>query len=116
MRTWSVTQLTEDDAPDLDGRVVDDLESLRQRIEQRLHFPQGSWQLNPELGTPRLLGRHTERVAASVITNTILEEGGTEVVAVERVTVRLNHDTRELRYSAQVRTIYGRFVQRDVFI
>ena len=93
---------------DLDGTLVDGLTSLRQRIEQRLLFPLGEWSLNPDAGTPSLLGfRGAAQVAAAVLSDTIVDEGGEEVVDVVDVVVEQDSETRTLSYSATVLTVYG---------
>ena len=46
MRTLSATRQTEDSPTDLDNQVVDGIESLRQRIDQRLKFMLGEWDLD----------------------------------------------------------------------
>ena len=93
---------------DLDGTLVDGLDSLRQRIGQRLLFAEGEWSLQPEAGTPSLLGlRSAARVAASVITEAILDEGADEAIDVTDVTVSQDGETRALTYSAEVLTVYG---------
>ena len=113
MRTISATDSTSPDGAtiiDLDGRVVDGLESLRQRIAQRLRFPRGTWFLDGNAGTDSVLGHQiTAPLAGTVMTGAIREEGGDEVVAVEDVRVDLDHDTRELSYSARVVSVYGPF-------
>ena len=43
------------------------------------------------------------------MTEAIRDEGGTEVVAVEDVRVDLDHETRQLSYSARVVSIHGPF-------
>lgn len=111
MRTISASEQTMSDGTklvDLDGRVVDGLESLRQRIEQRLRFPRGTWLLDLNAGTDSVLGHDvTAPLAESVMTAAILEEGGDEVRVVEDVSVALDHETRVLTYSAQVVSVYG---------
>ena len=93
---------------DLDGSIADGLDSLRQRIKQRLLFAEGEWSLNPEDGTPSLLGfRGAARVAAAVITDAIIDEGGDEVIDVTDVTIRQDGETRTLNYSADVLTVFG---------
>ena len=107
MRTISVTA----DAagiPDLDDRIVDDLESLRQRIVQRLQFSRGTWALDISQGTVSVLGHDlTTSLAQAVLVDAIRDEGGFEVIGVPESAVRLERETRVLRFAARVRTIYG---------
>ena len=106
MRTISVSPTALGD--DLDGSVVDGLESLRQRIKQALLFRLGSWFLDTRRGLPEVTGtRMTAALAASVITGYIRDEGGDEVTNVTNVDAQLNAATRSLSYSARVHTVYG---------
>ena len=45
MRTLSVSPIRTDGPDDVDNVVVDGIEALRQRIQQRLRFPLGTWDL-----------------------------------------------------------------------
>ena len=92
---------------DVDNRVVEGLEALRQRIQQRLWFRVGEWSLDTRRGTPSVLGHGmTANQAAGIIGAAIRDEGGSEVTGIADVTVRLGTD-RVMRYSANVPTIYG---------
>ena len=105
-RTLSVSN----DPPDLDGRVADGLEALRQRIDQRLRFPRGTWPIDLEAGTDRVLGhRSAPRLAVTVITDAVIDEGGDEVQAVRAVDIKLDHESRQLTFTAAVDSIYGTF-------
>ena len=96
---------------DLDGRVVDGLESLRQRIGQRLRFPRGTWLFNPDAGTDSLSGHRVgPQIVAAVITDAITDEGGDEVVAVADVNVDFDADSRRMTYTATVVSVYGTMV------
>ena len=107
MRTLSATRTTPDGTDDLDNQVVDSLESLRQRIAQRLRFPAGTWELDTRQGTPSVLGyTFTLQLAASVLTRAIQDEGGDEVTGVE-VRVSYVRGTRTMVYHAEVASIYG---------
>ena len=110
MRTISAAPPTEEDQPDIDGQIVDGIESLRQRIVQAIQFRAGSWYLRRTAGVQYelLLGhRTTPALAAATISETIREEGGNEVTALRRVTFGHDSATRTFRYSAEVDTIYG---------
>lgn len=111
MRTLGTVPLDPDfpDGPhDLDDTVADGLESLRQRIDQRLRFRRGSWEFDPDAGTESVIGHQTTAgIAGAVITAAIRDEGGDEIIEVTDVTVRLDAETRLFRYSAQVRSVHG---------
>ena len=93
---------------DLDGFLVDGVESLRQRIEQRLRFPLGSWHLDASLGTPSILGHDvTPALAERIMVDAIYDEGGAEVLDVVDADFRVDHADRVLRWSATVVTVYG---------
>ena len=107
MRTISVT-VDAAGIPDLDGQVVDDLESLRQRIVQRLQFGRGTWALDATRGTVSVLGHDlTIALAQAVLVDAIREEGSFEVIGVPESAAQLDRETRVLRFSARVQTIYG---------
>ena len=120
MRSLSVTPTDSNDPggpADLDGTVVDDLESLRQRVDQRLRFPLSTWALDLSLGTPSVLGHQvTDALAVRVIVDAVREEGGDEVLDVVDVVVNLNHDTRVLRYSMRVVSVYGEFTTAGISV
>ena len=107
MRTLSATQQTEDSPTDLDNQVVDGIESLRQRLDQRLKFMLGEWDLDRRRGTESVLGHeYTPDLAASVLTAAIRDEGGDEVTGVD-AEIDYSRTTRIWYYSAQVASIYG---------
>ena len=65
---------------DMDNTVVDNLESLRQRITQRLRFQVGTWELDGRKGTDSVLGfEYTPDLAAAVLSGAIRDEGADEV-------------------------------------
>lgn len=110
MRTISVGPPAPGEPDDLDGRVVEGIHALEQRVAQAIRFRAGEWFLarNRGLDYDRLFGHHVNRgLVATAITETIRQEGGDEVVAVDDVEFSLDGRTREFRYSATVRTIYG---------
>ena len=111
MRTLSVSPMdaaAPDGIQDLDNRIVDGLRSLEQRIAQRLRFPIGTWELDIRRGTESVIGHEfTPELAAGVISAAIRDEGGAEVTDVVDVTATIDSVTRQFRYSATVRTIYG---------
>ena len=111
MRTLSVSPVdanAPDGIQDLDNRVIDGLRSLEQRIAQRLRFPIGTWQLDTRRGTESVIGREfTPSLAAGVISAAIRDEGGAEITDIVDVTATIDLATRQFRYSATVRTIYG---------
>ena len=111
MRTLSTTPVdptNPEGINDLDNTVVDGIFSLRQRLEQRLKFSVGEWQLDDRLGTESVLGReYTPQLAIAVISGAIRDEGAEEVTGVGNVTTNLERSTRQLRYIVHVDSIYG---------
>ena len=110
MRTLSASPIAPDRpalGDDLDNRVVDGIESLRQRIGQRLRFRVGEWQLDRRQGTESVLGfEYTPELAAAVLSGAIRDEGAEEVTGISNVQFNLDAD-RRLSYYAIVNTIYG---------
>ena len=112
MRTLSASPIdavaNPDGPTDLENRVVDGIESLRQRIVQRLRFRLGEWQLDTRRGTESVLGHDfTAELAAAVINAAIRDEGRAEVTGIANVTATLDVSTRVMTYRAEVPTIYG---------
>ena len=111
MRTLSVSPIdaaNPDGIQDLDNRVVDGIVSLEQRLQQRLKFPISTWQIDTRRGTESVIGREfTPSLAAGVISAAIRDEGGSEITDIVDVTATIDSATRQFRYSATVRTIYG---------
>ena len=108
-RTLAVSDRAPGRPSDFVGAVVDGLESLRQRILQRLLFWEGTWFLDIRQGIDYdlILGQPDVRLAAVVITEAIRDEGGDEVIEVTQVRAELERGTRVLLYSCVVKTIYG---------
>ena len=97
------------DTYDLDGSLVDGLESVRQRIQQRLRFWRGTWFLDSGAGVPYLrdvLGhRRNLALATSAITAQIRTVP--DVTVVQNVTSSFDFDLRIIDYSAVVQTTFG---------
>lgn len=94
---------------DLDDGIAEGLEALRLRLTQALKFRLRSWFLarNRGLDYDLLIGHQiSSSLAATLLNETILEEGGAEVEGLEDVDYSIDR-SRRLRYSARVRTIYG---------
>ena len=97
----------------LDGNgliiVINGLEALRQKIDQRLALFKGTWILNINAGVPYLQDIIKKPVdpglAASILNNEILKES--EVLKINDVSVSLDAETRKFSYSASLQTIYG---------
>ena len=105
MRTWTAVNTDPTLPDDIGTVVVDGIESLRQRIVQRLRFTVGEWWYDNRRGTDRIVGTQTPaQVAAGVLTDAIRDEGGSEVTDVRNVEAVL--ERRTLTYSAVVITIY----------
>ena len=108
MRTLSVKTIDAAGTQDLDNTVVDGIDSLAQRIEQRLRFLLGTWQLDTRKGTPSVLGREfTPELAGTVISGAVRDEGGSEINEITDVRTSLDRATRTMRYTVTAKTIYG---------
>ena len=94
---------------DIEFKVVDGIESTRQRIVQGLRFHRGEWFLNTRLGVPYLgdvFGYPLDtELARQVITAYILRHE--DVTSVDVDEVRFVAETRTLFFKATVSTIYG---------
>lgn len=98
------------DAPadDITFRVVDGIESVCQRVRERIYFVLGEWFLAREAGTPyfyRVLGQDDYGLAERLITDTI--RGVTDVTDVQDVSLVVDTVTRHAVYTARVLTIFG---------
>ena len=104
MRTLSVTD------GDLDGKIVEGLEALRQRVVQAIRFRFQTWFADTRRGLPydQIIGHvATADLAASAVTGAIREEGAEEITGVRETSVTVDHDNRVLMYHATVTTVYG---------
>lgn len=109
MRTLSASPTGPQQPDDLDNRVVDGIESLRQRIRQRLRFEIGEWALDTRLGTQSILGHvFTPELATSEIRGAVVDEGGAEIVEVTDVQISVDRAARTASFSLEADTIYGR--------
>ena len=109
-RTVSVTPPSLALTDDIDGGVVDGVESLRQRIVQALRFRIRTWYLDRQAGLDYnlLIGhRVTPALAASTLSSAIREEGGDEIVNLNNVQFSLDRENRVYRYSVNIITVYG---------
>ena len=103
---------------DIDFKVADGLESVRQRVHQRLLFQRGEYYIDIRKGLPYvtdILRHHFDHsLAERVIIDNILEvEGVTEVKEPSLVFDRV---LRKLTFSATIETIYSRsFRLRQAF-
>ena len=94
---------------DLDGTVVDGAEALRQRIQEAIEFRFGTWFLRrlDGLDYDLIIGhRIAPGQAAGVLSATIREEAGDELVALRNVRYELDPG-REFRYSVIVEHVHG---------
>ena len=112
MRTVSVSPINDiEDAPeDLDGRIVDGIVSLRQRVEQAFKFRLGEWFLRRQAGFDynSIIGhRIPPSLAATALANVVREEGAAEILSLENMQYSLDRSTRIFRWSVLARTIYG---------
>ena len=109
-RTLGVAPPSRGLADDLTGLLIDGLESLRQRVVQRIRFRRGEWFLNILMGLDyRLLEGFTTtlELATTAITQEVRSEGGPEIIEIHDVVSTLDHETRRFSYSARIETIYG---------
>ena len=94
---------------DIDFRLVDGIESVSQRVIQRVQYWLGEWFLNTAGGVPYnqdVLGEDLDlALSERAISDQI--RGVPDVIAVEDASVAYDAETRALAYSARVRTGYG---------
>ena len=112
MRTVSVspTAPTEGAPEDLDGRIVDGIESLRQRVVQAFRFRLGEWFIARHRGFDfnTILGhRIPPALAATALANVVRDEGGAEILSLENMQYSLDRNNRTFSWSVLARTIYG---------
>lgn len=102
MRTLGAT------AGDVDLTVVDGIESVRQRVEQRLRFWSATWFANQRAGVPYLgdvfLTRQDGALARRAVTDAVLSVP--DVTGVRDIETELTAD-RRWRYHAVADTVYG---------
>ena len=102
MRTFNA------DTGDLSFAVIDELDSVMQRVAQRLRFRLGEWFLRDDRGTdydPILGSYGVDDLAIAAFTAEAASVD--EVNAVTDVRYSLNNETRIFRYTANVQTPYG---------
>ena len=110
----------QDDGQDLrltptgDLELVDDLESVRQRVIERLQTWAGQWYLDRETGIPyraEIFARPTSvGLAGAVVSDKIRSvEGVTRVI---RVIVEIEPVARRMTYTATGQTPFGSFSSR----
>ena len=110
-RTWNTVPIDPDRPEvgyDLDTTIVDGIESLEQRIAQRLRFTRGTDWVDSSLGTESIVGeRLAPELATTIITDAIMDEGADEVISVLDVEYSLDRPTRGYRYRAEIESVYG---------
>ena len=96
---------------DAQGKIVvlEGLEALRLKINERLSLFKGTWIIDIDAGVPYLTDILTKPIdpglAASILNNEILKED--EVTSISEVETTLDPETRIFTYTATVNTIYG---------
>ena len=94
---------------DFDFSVQDELQSVVQRVIQRLRFWRGDWFIDSGQGVPYIIdvfGHNVNReLAKQAITSQI--RSVPDVVEVSDVEVTIDPRTRTLRYAAKITTLYG---------
>ena len=109
-RTVSVAAPDPNRTDDLDGRLVDGIEALRQRLVQAIRFRYRTWYLARERGLDYelLIGHQiTPDLAASTLNGVIREEGAEEVLGLRDIHFELDRPNRVFSYRVMVDTIYG---------
>ena len=104
--------LNQDQSGDIDLTAVDGLESVRQRIHQRLLMQRGEYYLDTRAGVPYvsdiLRYNYDENLARRVIEEAILSVQ--DVDTVYNIQIDFNSSTRRLTFSCNVRTDFGETV------
>ena len=88
--------------------VADGLESVQQRVMQRLRLRRGEWFLAPDRGIALLDALRQPNAAGLIprlISDEVLDVQG--VTGLSDVRVQLDTDTRKLYYTATVQTEHG---------
>ena len=95
---------------DITLELVDGVESVRQRVSQRLQMFRGEYYLDTRAGVPYIddILRHNfdEELAIRVISDSILDV--TDVTGVSDVVLSYDADSRTLTFSATIQTLFGR--------
>ena len=103
------TTINQNQDGDITLEIVDGLESVRQRVTQRLRMFRGEYYLDTRQGVPYiddiLKHNYDEALANRVITDTILSVQ--DVTGVTDISLSFVSATRELTYNANVQTIFG---------
>ena len=113
MRTVSVSPIrpTEGAPEDLDGRIVDGVESLRQRVVQAFRFRLRRMVHRPapwlRLCNTIIGHRIPPALAATALANVVRDEGGAEILSLENMQYSLDRGNRTFSWSVLARTIYG---------
>ena len=104
--------LNQEASGDIDLTAVDGLESVRQRIHQRLLMQRGEYYLDTRQGVPYvsdiLRYNYDENLARRVIEESILSVQ--DVDTVYNIQIDFNSSTRRLTFSCNVRTDFGETV------
>ena len=104
--------LNQEASGDIDLTAVDGLESVRQRIHQRLLMQRGEYYLDTRAGVPYvsdiLRYNYDENLARRVIEEAILSVQ--DVDTVYNIQIDFNSSTRRLTFSCNVRTDFGETV------
>ena len=105
MRTLGV----EEPGHDIDLSVVDRLESVRQRVRQRLLLWRGTWFADVQAGVPYIEDVFGRQQDAGLAQRTITDILRTveDVTDVREVLAALDETTRRFRYQAVLDTPFG---------
>ena len=111
--TWGV-----DAGDDLDpaALVIDGLDSVRQRVRQRLRFFRGEWFLDTTLGVPYFQNIFVRPATLELALSTLVDaiQDVEDVVSVRDVTGDIDPETRRFTFVATVETAFGRMDVEEV--
>lgn len=99
----------DDPTADLDGVLADGIESVRQRVRQRIQFLAGEWVFDANAGIPYLPQVLGNPQSLGLAQQTIVDGVRTvpDVVSVQGADLRRDNDTRVLHVTLDILTIYG---------
>lgn len=109
MRTWYF----KDGEPILDSsgniKIIEDVESLSENIDQRLQLFKGKYFMDTTAGIPYFEDIIKKPVdpglAASILNAEILKEP--EVTSIGQVSADLDRNTRSFKYDATINSVFG---------
>ena len=90
-------------------KLIDGINALRQKIQERLRFFLGEWQLDTSAGIPYFQSLFPKPLNPSLIISTIDREilKEPEVERVNGKSFEYDKETRKIKYDFTIVTIYG---------